>query len=251
MLVYLLAAACAVGIVLIASRLVHGEPDDKSGGVTASHVGSMVSALFLVAFAIAIVVPWTTADAARLNTHTESKAIAEAAWAAQALPAPEAQQIHTALRDYAQYVRDQEWTQVDDGRLSPAGWTRLEALRRKVTAMSVEGDEQVEARASVLEQLAEVTAARRVRAADVTTSTPSGVLVMTVLTGLAVLLLPLLAGAQPRGRVLVGLAVMAAMLGIGVYLTLNIAHPFSGSLAVRPDAFSTVLVELQRVTAGG
>ncbi|MFD2352725.1 hypothetical protein ACFSTC_30725 [Nonomuraea ferruginea] len=40
----------------------------------------MLSALFLLVFAIAVIVPWTTADAARQNTQVESRAVADAYW---------------------------------------------------------------------------------------------------------------------------------------------------------------------------
>ncbi len=55
--------------------------DPDPDGPTAAHTGAMLSALFLLAFAIAIVVPWTTADAARSNTYAESHAVSEAYWA--------------------------------------------------------------------------------------------------------------------------------------------------------------------------
>ncbi|HEX2314386.1 MAG TPA: hypothetical protein VHJ17_11655 [Thermomonospora sp.] len=251
MVVYVLAAVSAVGVVLIASRLARGTPDGDADGPTSGHAGSMLSALFLLAFAIAIVVPWTTIDAARQNTYAESQAVAEAYWSAAQLPAPTGGRVQAGLRDYVELVRDREWRMMADGRLSPAGWSRLEEVRREVTTLRTEDDDAREVRAAVLDRIRDVTAARRQRAMDAATTPPPGLLVITVLAGLAVMLFPFLAGAKPRGLTLVPLTVMSALLAVGVYLVFDISHVFAGALAVEPEAFDNVVPELRRISGGG
>ncbi len=51
-------------------------------------------------FAIAEVVPWTTADAARQNTYDESRAIVQAYWSASGLPGPARDRVQNELRGY-------------------------------------------------------------------------------------------------------------------------------------------------------
>ncbi|WP_433338581.1 hypothetical protein [Spirillospora sp. CA-294931] len=256
MLAYLLAAAAAIALVAVASLTVRqvrrARDDDDPDGPTTSHTGAMISALFLLAFAVAIVVPWTTTDTARLNTYTETRAIVEAHWAAGRLPSPVRERVQTGLRDYAAFVRDTEWPLMADGKLSPAGWIRLDGLRREGLAVRPGDDEELkDARTAFLDHVAEISAARHQRAMDAKTTPPPGLLIITVLTGLAVVLLPFLAGARPRGMILVPLGIMAGLLGIGVYLAVDIAHAFAGGLAVKPDAFTDVLAEIQRISAGG
>lgn len=255
MTVYLIAAATAVGLVVIAAllfrRLRSATDDELPSGATTSHTGSMLSALFLLSFAIAIVVPWTTTDAARLNTYTESQAIVEGAWSSTDLPATQSTRIRTELFDYAQFVRTQEWRLMADGKLSPDGWTRLERLRREVAAFPAKGRDAKDAQAAVLDDIADITSARRQRAMDAKTSPPPGLLIVTLLTGLIVLLFPLLAGARPRGMSILPLALMAALLGVGMYLCVDISRAFTGALAVKPDAFTAVMAELQRIPGSG
>lgn len=250
MVVYALAAVSAVGVVLVASRLARGEPDREPDGPTAGHAGSMVAALFLLAFAIAIVVPWTTIDAARQNTYVESQAVAEAYWSASRLPSPAREQTQGELRDYVELVRGQEWRLMADGRLSADGWSLLERMRREIAGLPALEDEARENRTAVLDHIREISAARRQRAMDAATTPPPGLLAVTVLTGLAVVFLPFLAGARPRGMTLVPLALMSALLAIGIYLVFDISRVFTGALAVEPDAFTGVLAELQRISAG-
>lgn len=253
--VYILAAACAVSLVVIAAvlfrRLQRVTDDGEPDGATGTHTGAMLSALFLLAFAIAIVVPWTTADSARMNTYTESQAIAEAYWTANELPQPAAGQVQAGLREYADLVVGAEWRMMANGRLSPAAWARLEAVRREAIAVPVKDEAIKEVRSGVLERIGEISGARRQRAMDAATTPPAGLLATTVLTGIAVILFPFLTGARPRGWTIAPLAFMAALLGVGIYLAFDISHSFDGALAVQPDAFTNVLQELRRIPGGG
>jgi hypothetical protein len=255
MLVYILAVGAAIGVVVIAAvlfrRLGRDTEDREPDGATAGHAGAMLSALFLLAFAIAIVVPWTTADSARQNTYAESQATVDAYWSTAGLPAPAAQQLQAELRDYVRFVLDREWRLMANGRLSLEGWSRLDTMRAQVTGLSVKGDDAKSARQTVLEKIRDISAARRQRAADAKSSPPAGLLAMMVLTGLAVALFPFLAGARPSGLTVVPLMVMAGLLGIGIYMAFDISRVFDGGLAVRPDAFTAALQEFQRVTVGG
>lgn len=255
MLAPILAAVAAVGVVIVAAflfrRLSPDGVDEDPGGQIVPYAGAMLSALFLLAFALAIVVPWTTADAASGNTYTESQAVVEAYWSAARLPAPADRQVQARLRDYLHFVVDEEWPLMADGRLSPAGWSRVDTLRMQVTGLRVTGSDAQDARNDLLDQIQDLSGARRQRAADAEASPPPVVLALTVLTGALVVLFPFLSGARPGFARLVPLMAMAALLGVGVYLAFDISHVFAGGLAVKPDAFQAALQDVQRVPAGG
>ncbi|WP_119730989.1 bestrophin-like domain [Thermomonospora amylolytica] len=251
MLFYVLAAVAAIGVVLVAARLMRGTPDPHPDGPAAGHSGAMLAALFLLAFAIAVVVPWSTNDAARQNTQDEGQAVAEAYWTAARLPSPARERVQADLRRYVDLVRGGEWRLMAEGRLSAEGWAYLERVRREIAAAPAADDDAREVRSAALERIREVSAARRRRAVDAATTPPPGLLAITVLTGLAVVFFPFLAGARPRGAALVPLATMAALLAVGLYLVFDISRVFTGALAVEPDAFDNVAAELRRVPAAG
>jgi hypothetical protein len=208
----------------------------------------MLSALFLLVFAIAIVVPWTTADSARQDTFTESRALVDAYWAAAALPAPEGREVQAGLRDYTNLLLGPEWRLMKNrGRLTEEGWSRLDALRVKVLALPVANDDQKDDRTAVLEQIQALETARGQRAMDAKARPPAGLLYMTILTGIVVAVFPMLAGARPRGMTLVPLGLMAALLGVGVYLAFDISRVFTGALHVKPDAYTAAQQEFQRI----
>ncbi|MEV0971851.1 DUF4239 domain-containing protein [Microtetraspora glauca] len=254
MLVCVLAIASAIGTVALAAflfrKLDRGTDDRDPGGPSTGHAGSMLSALFLLVFAIAIIVPWTTTDAARENTYAEGEAAVETYWASTALPAPAASEVQAQLRGYLGFVLDKEWPLMAQGRLSSEGSARLNQLRVQVTSMSLTGDEAENARSAVLDAVADLSAARHQRAADAKATPPSGVLALTILTGVVVIVFPFLAGARPRGMTILPLMVMAALLGVGVYQAWDISHVFSGGLAVKPDALTAALQEIQQIPLG-
>ncbi|MEZ0075724.1 hypothetical protein [Planotetraspora sp. GP83] len=254
MLVCVLAVTAAIGLVALAAFLFRklncGTDDREPRGASAGHSGAMLSSLFLLVFAIAIVVPWTTADSARQNTYAEGQAAVETYWSAAELPAPAGGEVQRELRDYVSFVLDKEWPVMATGRLSPEGSSRLDTLRTQVTALSVTGDDARSAKSAVLDRMADLSAARRQRAADAAAAPPPGVLVLTIFTGIVVVVFPFLAGARPRGLAIVPLVAMAALLGVGIYLAWDISHVFTGGLAVKPDAFMSALQEFQRIPEG-
>ncbi|MEU8245548.1 hypothetical protein [Nonomuraea sp. NPDC048916] len=254
MMAYVLAVTAAVGVVALAALLFRlagkGSEDHEPGGPSAGHAGSMLSALFLLVFAIAIIVPWTTADAARQNTHAESQAAIDAYWSATDLPDTAPDLVRTGLRDYVAFVIRDEWPVMGQGRMDPVGTERIEALRTRVTAIEATEDDAKNAKAEVLQHLAALASARAQRTADATTTPPSGLLVLTILTGVVVIVFPFLAGARPRGAAILPLVAMAAMLGFGTYLTWDISHAFDGPLAVEPDAFRGALQQFARISGG-
>jgi Protein of unknown function (DUF4239) len=251
MLVSFLAVVAAVGVVILAAWLFtkwgHGSDDREHDGTTSKHTGAMLSALFLMAFAIAIVVPWTTADAARQNTHAESQAVVGAYWSAAELPAPVGPRVQAGMRDYVQFVIGNEWSDMKRGRLDPAGWTRLDTLRTEVINLRVQGNQAEDARVAVLDEFQAISSARSQRALDAKTRPPSALLYLTALTGLMTVTFPFLVGARPRGMTMIPLGVMAALLGLAVYLSFDVSHVFSGGLRVKPDAFSSAQQEFQRI----
>jgi hypothetical protein len=253
-LAYVIAIVAAVGVVALAALLFRvtkrGNDDVDADGPSASHAGAMLSALFLLVFAIAIIVPWTTADAARGNTQAESQAAVNAYWWASDLPGTAPETIRAGIRDYVTFVVRDEWPAMGQGRMDPLGAERLDALRSQVTQLQVTDDNQRDAKAAVLGHISSLYAARAQRAADAAATPPGGLLLLTILTGAVVIVFPFLAGARPRGLAILPLVAMAAMLGFGVYLTWDMIHAFDGPLAVRPDAFGGALQEFARIAGG-
>ncbi|ROO89783.1 uncharacterized protein DUF4239 [Actinocorallia herbida] len=221
--------------------------DDAPDGPTAGYAGAMLSALFLVVFAIAVIVPWTVADSARQNTYAEAQALTEAFWAAGDLPETDALMVRGALREYTAFVADAEWAPMAEGRLDEAGWAELDALRHDLGELPLKDRDQIDARDAVDEQLTTVFAARRQRAVDAGAPLPFGVLVLTVVTAGLVLAFPVLSGARPRGRVRLTYLLMALAMAVSVYLVFSINHTFTGPLGVGNDAFRTAQQEFARV----
>ncbi|MFC5829841.1 hypothetical protein [Nonomuraea insulae] len=254
MVAYALSILAAVGAValtaLVFRRVKRAGEDRDPSGPSAAHAGAMLSAMFLLVFAIAIIVPWTTADAARLNTHSESQAAVDAYWAASDLPGNAPEEVRRSLRDYVSFVVRDEWPVMADGKMHPVGAERMDDLRGRVTELKTSDADEEDAKASVLEHLSAISTARAQRTADAAASPPEGLLFLTVLTGVLVIVFPFLAGARPRGLAMLPLVATAALIGFGVYLSWDISHAFAGPLAVGPEAFRGALDEFARIAGG-
>src|SRR5688500_125618 len=110
-------------------RLGRGVEDQAPDGPSASHAGAMLSALFLLCLAIAVVIPWTTADSAKTNTYAESDAIVRTYWAAGDLPAPTAEQVQDDIRDYVRFIVEDEWPAMASGDLRSRSAEMLSDIR--------------------------------------------------------------------------------------------------------------------------
>ncbi|SEG97353.1 Protein of unknown function [Nonomuraea solani] len=247
----ILAAVGAVALTALVFRRVKTAGEDRDpSGPSAGHAGSMLSAMFLLVFAIAIIVPWTTADAARLNTHAESQSAVDAYWAASSLPDTAAEEVRAGLRDYVAFVVKDEWPLMAEGKMHPVGAARMDELRGQVNELQSRDNDEDDAKASVLEHLSAMSTARAQRTADAAATPPAGLLFLTALTGVLVIVFPFLAGARPRGLAMLPLVATAALLGFGIYLTWDISRAFAGPLAVGPDAFQGTLQEFARIAGG-
>ncbi|GAB3680333.1 hypothetical protein GCM10027589_50500 [Actinocorallia lasiicapitis] len=247
----MLAAVLAVALVFVAAKVFHrfGQDDDSPDGPTAAHAGGMLSALFLLIFAIAVIIPWTVADSARQNTQAEAQALVEAYWDAGDLPAAQRDEVRASLRDYTRFVIDDEWPYMvahDD--TSPEGWKIADEFRARTGEYDHPDKTKArEAADGVMANIEDLFAARRQRASDASSGLPRGVLALTLVSGLIMIVYPFLAGARPRGMAWVPLTIMAAMLGVSMYLMFNINHAFSGALGVDTTAYETAQQEFTRI----
>jgi hypothetical protein len=243
-----LAAIALVGVVnLVAAKAGRGKVDDKPDGVSGSHGGAMIKSLFLMAFAIGLIVPWTTNDTARQNTYAEAQAVVEAYWNASRLPAAEAATVHVGLRQYTNFVIHDEWPVLATGQLSQQGWTMLDNLRGDLMSLYYSDKPAADADTAVLSHISDVYAARRQRAVDAAATLPQAVIVFAVITGLLVILYPFLAGVRPHGKAVIPIILTSALIGAGLFLVIDNNHTFSGGIEVQPEAYQSALIEMQRI----
>jgi hypothetical protein len=223
----ILAALAAIALVgagdVVATKLGHGKVDDKPDGVSGTHGGAMIKSLFLMAFAIGLIVPWTTNDTARQNTYAEAQAMVEAYWNANRLPAAAAVTVHDGLRNYTNFVIHDEWPVMASGELSQQGWTMLDNVRGNLMSLNYAEKRYTDA------------------------TLPQAVIIFAVITGLLVILYPFLAGVRPRGKALIPIVLTAALIGAGLFLVIDNNHTFSGGIEVQPEAYQSALTEMQRI----
>ena len=247
-----LAGLAGVLLVLVAvagfGKVKKAKEDVAPDGTTGGNALNIIRAVFLLSFAFGLIVPWTTADRARQNTYAEAQALVEAYWHANSLPAADAAATHAALRDYTTFVVGTEWPVLSSGHISQQGWNELDTLRGHLMSQHYPDKATADANTAVLNQISTVYAARRQRAVDAAAGLPGVVSAFAVVSGAIVVFFPFLVGVRPRGRAVVPLAITAALVGAGLYVVVQDNHVFSGGVAVKPDAFRSALLEMQRIS---
>ncbi|GAA2014903.1 hypothetical protein GCM10009839_07490 [Catenulispora yoronensis] len=217
-------------------------------------VGAVTSALIFFFFGtLAFLIVSTTqcVSAAEQATAQEAGALRDAYLSATWLPADQARTVEAALTGYTRTVVDVEWPLMERNQVSPQAWTELDALRFEsgvlIGADAASDARTKQATADIHKALDAVYQQRRVRVADVRAGAPTMIVAGVIGAGAVSVLFPLLVG-WPRGRRYVAaLGVLGAVMGFGVWLVLQINHPFGSGIRVAPTAFNDALARFASI----
>jgi hypothetical protein len=238
----------AVIATIVAGRLRRAS-EGRFDGDSASFVGGVLNALFVVVLAFYVVFAWEAGNDVHERSAIESAALVDAYWQAGAAPEPERERLRGQIRDYTTRVVDQEWSLLRRGQADPRADELLVSLRAGVAALPVEDEKVKSAREHALRDLRQVVDARRER---VDVAGGGDTLLQLLLIGAvvgAVLMVafPIVIGFSSGVRHVLVVGVLALALALVLWVSIELGHPFSGAFAVEPDAFRAALVEFSVV----
>ncbi|WP_199439697.1 DUF4239 domain-containing protein [Umezawaea beigongshangensis] len=234
----------AIVATIVAGRLRRAS-EGQFDGDSASFVGGVLNALFVVVLAFYVVFAWEAGNDVHERSATESAALVDAYWQVAAAPEQERDQLRGLIRDYTTRVVDQEWSLLERGRADPGADELLVSLRAGVAALPVEDEKVKSAREHALRDVRQVVDSRRERVA---VAGGGDALLQLLLVGAvagAVLMVafPLVIGFSAGVRHVLVVGVLALALALVLWVSIELGHPFSGVFAVQPDAFRAALVE--------
>ncbi|MDT7786738.1 MAG: hypothetical protein QOF58_5157 [Pseudonocardiales bacterium] len=238
------AAVLSTILVVIARRFGSEEVGEKNLGAGGS-VFSIVAGLHAVLVAFILISLFDASNNAEEQVQREANALVAVDWSSDSLPAPAKDKVEQLIRDYVSTVVDEEWSHMSAGEgVDNRGWATLNQLRDTIATSAPDGDWQQDRKTEAANQLWEVYQARQERL-DAAGNGVNPVVWLALLIGTALsLLFPYLFGGPNLISQLLITITLSSTLVLLLFAIYQMQNPFSGGVAISPDAFSAALDRL-------
>ncbi|KAA2261986.1 DUF4239 domain-containing protein [Solihabitans fulvus] len=246
LLVLGIAVATCVLLVLV-TRFVPSERRALQNEVV-GFVYAVVGVIYAVILAMVVVGLWTTADATRTNTYSETNALLQISWYAHSLPQPAHNEIRDLNQRYAEAVENTEWPLLAKRQSSDQAWREFTALRDTVVSQQpATGADQVRY-AQALDAVARLGDARRERLNRASDTMPALLWVALILGGLVTVGFAFMFGMTSLRAHIVVVFSITLLIGSMLLLVYELSQPFSGTLRVEPTAFELALQRINLIS---
>jgi hypothetical protein len=145
------------------------------------------------------------------------------------------------MREYARLVIDREWPAHKRGLALEDGDTLLDHLENEVMSFEPASEREKIVQAEVVRSLDTVTEQRRLRLQAVTTGLPAALWSVVLVGALLNVGLSYLFWIENFGLHAALVAILAAFIGLLVFLTAAMDNPFRGEFSISCSAFQTIL----------
>ncbi|MGW5161960.1 bestrophin-like domain [Nonomuraea wenchangensis] len=246
------AAAAVTGVAafyanrFIAAPLRH---DFREGS---SVVTGIVGTLFAVSIGLVVVAAWNQVNSAHQTASTEASNLTDVYWYSRSLPDTQRHTLQALATDYATTVVREEWPRMaEDHTLSPRAWRHVEQLRAYFQTIEPATGAASTRYSQAMSRIQAVLDARRARALMADSGVPP--LLWTALAGCGlIVLLPAIVCGSPVRKVHVTVAaVVGGLVGLVLFLVHQLDFPFSGGIAIGPEAFEQALTRFTSIRTLG
>jgi hypothetical protein len=175
-------------------------------------------------------------DAGKI-VRTEATSLAEVIRNTQSFPDAPRARIRAAVAAYGNEVVQDEWPLMEQGTGSTAASGLLDGIQHALASFDPTTESEKAFYGSAVSNFDDVVSGRRDRLQAARDHIP-GPLLALLFAGAVVFIATMLVFSSARDSLLVTLILLlAAVVGAGLFATVVLDYPFSGSLAVSPDAF--------------
>jgi len=154
-------------------------------------------------------------------------------------PEPVRAQLQDRLREYVRFTIEEAWPQQRRGIVPEGGSQRINAIFDTLSGFEPASRGQEVLHAEALRQFTLLVETRRSRLANVTTGLPAVLWWIVTFGALVNITLIWLLDAEISVHMIVG-GVLAAFLGVVIFLIAALDNPFRGELSVGPDSIAAV-----------
>lgn len=213
-----------------------------SGRVSEGHndvivpIYATAGVIYAVLLAFIVIAVWEAFTASTENVADEASALATMYRQSVALPNPERGALREELRTYTDAVIGREWKEQEHGGTSSAARTAIVNMYRTV------GDQPSRVLSNpvnvqVLQEIGTVASDRNKRTLSSQENLPWVLWLALIVGDVVLIVMSFLLYMSNAWMHAICAALVAAMTGVLLFITLVLNHPFQGKLGIRPDAF--------------
>ncbi|WP_405021116.1 hypothetical protein OHV05_33725 [Kitasatospora sp. NBC_00070] len=240
--------AAAALLAWLSHRFLHRHNLPDTGPAVGTAAGAVFS-FFVITIAFLLVNSTGSLVSARQNNYAEAGALVDLYLAAGRLPEPTKHQIRSHTEEYFRQVITEEWPQMARGSIDLDTWGTVYQLKNIV--QDLPPDAPARAAGDANTAVAKLLGERRTRAASTHDEAPD--FLLYTLVGAAVLSIVFLALlGWPRGRRgVIMIAIVGGMFSFGIWLVLQINHPYGSGVRVAPTAFVEAVQRIDLIKRDG
>jgi hypothetical protein len=248
-LVIALPVVLAAGCVWIVRDILHGKVREGHNDVLVP-IFLTAGAIYAVMLGFLVVVTWEAYGDAKGNVGEEASTLATMYRMTNGMNPGEMTAMREHIRAYTEAVVDKEWAiQAATGGAAPEARAQVAAIYREFATMP-RADESTSINSEFLRQFSVVAAARNKRTLQAGEKVP-WVLWLGLFGGAAVvMLMSSFIYMDVRWPHMVGSGVLTLMIGMLLFVTILLAKPFKGSLALQAEPFEHSLSVYKSVDNG-
>ena len=240
-LVVCVASLAAVAGLTLVQRLVPSPLRQHRSNDAAVAMYQTLGVVYAVLLGLVVIAVWEEYGTAAETVESEANAVAEIAWLAHGLPAPDGLQLQELARSYTQEVLEEEWPQMEQGRVGQRGWDLIDDVRVALQEVEPRTEPEQALYAEGQDQVQRLADARRMRLVAAEERTPAVLWVVLILGGVATIGFTYLFGLEATWANRLMVATLAAVISLALFTVGVLEHPFSGGARVEPGAYELIL----------
>ena len=212
----------------------------------AGFVYGILGTIYAVILGFSVVVLWEEIRDAETIADREASQLSDLHRLAQGLPAGQQSAFTLSLEKYCKLVIDDEWPFMDEGKPSPKAHDQLLEIWREGRSLDPHTEREQIIYGKIVDTLVELDDARRGRLLAARSSLPEPLWFVLIAGAVITIGFSYLFGLKNAIAHAMITMLLAASIGLGLFIIAALEGPFSGSLRLSPEAFTMVLENWQR-----
>jgi hypothetical protein len=213
----------------------------KENNEVAGFVYAAIGVVYAVLLAFVVVAVWEQYSEAEESAHQEAGQIGNLLRDAQGFPYATRDHVQQALLRYAQSVTDEEWESMSRGEYGKATSEAYEELWQAYYDFQPQGSREEAFYGESLERLNEMGQLRRTRLHVSRPGLPTLMWILLIGGGMITVGFTYMFGTKSTVAQLIIVGSLAGLVGFVLFLILCLDFPFTGDLAIEPEAMRSVI----------